>query len=152
MKSLLTYVIYRLGNTDWEYKFEYNCISMELQDSITSCIFCEFFEAKQIETVMKVSIGTTFKLHIFWEGHKILQNLHLLSFCQSKSRWRFRKSLWPSQNIWTLIATLLWFEDFPTALYRQIHQRNYKENLSPAKKHYLYSTYFLFFFHEIVEI
>ena len=39
MKSLLTYVIYRLGNTlGSTNKFEYNtyeiCISMELQDSI----------------------------------------------------------------------------------------------------------------------
>ena len=38
MKSLLTYVIYRLGNTDLGYKFEYNTyeinISMKLQDSI----------------------------------------------------------------------------------------------------------------------
>ena len=24
--------------------------------------------------------------------------------CQSKVRWRFRKILWPSQNIWTLIC------------------------------------------------
>ena len=40
-----------------------------------------------------------FKVHIFWEGHKILQNLQ---YIQSKVRGRFRKILWPSQNIWTL--------------------------------------------------
>ena len=49
------------------------------------------------------------KVHIFWEGHKILRNLHLafvpckyLVQDQSKVRWRFRKILLPSQNIWTL--------------------------------------------------
>ena len=55
--------IYRLGNTDVGYKFEYNTyeinISMELQDSII-LHFVWIFGAK-IETVMKVSIGTTFK-------------------------------------------------------------------------------------------
>ena len=47
-----------------------------------------------------------FKVHVFWEGHKILRNLHLsnfwLQYIQSKARWRFRKKFWPSQNIWTL--------------------------------------------------
>ena len=43
------------------------------------------------------------KVRIFWEGHDILQNLHLtfvyLQYIQTKVRWRFRKMLWPSQNI-----------------------------------------------------
>ena len=47
------------------------------------------------------------KVHIFWEGHKILQNLHhrfvLCSNGQIYVRWRFPKIVWPSQNIWTLI-------------------------------------------------
>ena len=44
------------------------------------------------------------KVHIFWEGHKILQNLHcrFALWSASNLRWRFRKLLWPSQNIWTL--------------------------------------------------
>jgi hypothetical protein len=47
------------------------------------------------------------KVHIFWEGHKILRNLPLTFDCstyviQSKVRGRFRNILWPSQNIWTL--------------------------------------------------
>ena len=46
------------------------------------------------------------KVHIFWEGHKILRNIHQLfvvdMYCQSNNWWRFRKILWPSQNIWTL--------------------------------------------------
>ena len=47
------------------------------------------------------------KVHIFWEGHKILRNLHR-RFNQSpvlhrtNVRWRFSKIFWPSQNIWTL--------------------------------------------------
>ena len=52
-----------------------------------------------------------FKVRIFWEGHKILQNLHLTFDCgyvlQSKVRWRFRKILWPSQNIWTTSLKLV---------------------------------------------
>ena len=47
------------------------------------------------------------KVHIFWEGFKTLQNLHLTFdwhyISRTKVRWRFHKILWPSQNIWTLI-------------------------------------------------
>ena len=50
-------------------------------------------------------------MYIFWEGHKILRNLHLTFdyslYIQSKVRWRFRKILCPSQNIWTLKASCL---------------------------------------------
>ena len=51
------------------------------------------------------------KVHIFWEGLKILRNLHLtfakvkvkrLALHRTKVRWKFCKILWPSQNIWTL--------------------------------------------------
>ena len=41
------------------------------------------------------------KVRIFWEGHKICEIFPLLVL-QSKVRGRFRKILWPSQNIWTL--------------------------------------------------
>ena len=45
------------------------------------------------------------KVHIFWEGHKYLRNLHRRFDCYytgSNLRWRFLKYSWPSQNIWTL--------------------------------------------------
>ena len=47
------------------------------------------------------------KVHVFWEGHKILRNLHLIFdwhyiVYRTKVRWRFRQILWPSQRIWTL--------------------------------------------------
>ena len=46
------------------------------------------------------------KVHIFWEVHKILRNLHCRFdwhyIGQIGIRWRFRKIVWPSQNIWTL--------------------------------------------------
>ena len=49
------------------------------------------------------------KVHIFWEGHKILQNLHLtylwLALHRTNVRWRFCKILWPSQSISTLKST-----------------------------------------------
>ena len=47
------------------------------------------------------------KVHIFWEGHKIFaisSTYFWLQCIQSKVRGRFRKILWPSQNIWTLIV------------------------------------------------
>ena len=41
------------------------------------------------------------KVHMFWEDHKILRNLHLrFVFCSASKI--FQKILWPSQNIWTL--------------------------------------------------
>ena len=45
------------------------------------------------------------KVHIFWEGHKILRNLPLTfdcMYCSQKLVEDFAKFLWPSQNIWTL--------------------------------------------------
>ena len=50
------------------------------------------------------------KVQLFWEGHKILRNFTLLlTGTRTKVRWRFRKILWPSQNIWTLKDSLLSF-------------------------------------------
>ena len=54
---------------------------------------------------MIVCAEKCYKVHIFWEGHKILRNLPLtfwLRYIQSKVRGRLLKILWPSQNIWTL--------------------------------------------------
>ena len=45
------------------------------------------------------------KVYTFWEGHTIMRNLHLtFALCSASQKywWRFRKILWPSQNIWTL--------------------------------------------------
>ena len=44
------------------------------------------------------------KVHIFWEGHRILLNLHLTidwHYTGQKESEDFCKILWPSQNIWT---------------------------------------------------
>ena len=47
-----------------------------------------------------------FKVHKFWEDHKILRNLHRrfdhYYLRRTNLIWRFFKILWPSQNIWTL--------------------------------------------------
>ena len=48
------------------------------------------------------------EVRIFWEGNKILRNLHLTFVCMYYGRWRFRKILWPSQNIRTLPWNLRW--------------------------------------------
>ena len=48
-----------------------------------------------------------FKVHIFWEGHKIFfaksSPYFWLTLDRTKVTWRFHKILWPSQNIWTLM-------------------------------------------------
>ena len=43
-----------------------------------------------------------FKFHIFWEGHKILGNLHQLFDCQYIGQITGGDFARPSQNIWTL--------------------------------------------------
>ena len=48
------------------------------------------------------------KVHIFWEGHKILRNVPLTfeySTYGQKLGEDFAKFLWPSQDIWTLILS-----------------------------------------------
>ena len=55
-------------------------------------------------------LRSTFKVHIFWEGHKFLRNLHgrfVLCSNGSNLRWRFHKTVLPSQNIWTLKAAAI---------------------------------------------
>ena len=51
-----------------------------------------------------------FKAHIFWEDHKILQNLHLTFLSYEvlvKSKKRLRKILWPSQNMYMNLMLLI---------------------------------------------
>ena len=52
--------------------------------------------------LMKYCTCLIYIVHIFWESHKILWNLHVTFDTQSKVRWIFRKIKWPSQNMWTL--------------------------------------------------
>ena len=63
-----------------------------------------------------------FNIHIFWEGHKILWNIHQLFDWQYISRtnnwWRFCKILWPSPNEWTLTFIYLLHETDPVFFHR----------------------------------
>ena len=55
------------------------------------------------------------KVHIFWEGHKFLQNLHRrFVLCSNGQIYGgdFRKILWPSQNKWTLNYKYSFRENF----------------------------------------
>ena len=57
----------------------------------------------------KILTQTTqiFKVHIFWEGHKILHNLHLRFdhyYIEQIYSGDFTNFLWPSQIIWTLTS------------------------------------------------
>ena len=44
--------------------------------------------------------------------------LLLLQYTQSKVRWRFRKILWPSQNMWTFM-TVWWYGIPDLSLYKK---------------------------------
>ena len=102
-------------------------LSIFMQKEIVSCSHWTFvfIIGKQIlyeveyETFSEIKICHTTKkrksqwncrwvkyVHISWEGHKIMRNIHLtfvlFSASQSKVRWRLRKILLSSQNIWTL--------------------------------------------------
>ena len=57
------------------------------------------------------------KVHIFWEGHKILRNrsspYFWLALHMTKVSWRFRKTWWPSQNTYmSFIGSSALFSDF----------------------------------------
>ena len=69
------------------------------------------------------------KVHIFWEGHKILRNLHLTfvlcSASQKYVRWRFPKILWPSQNIWTLLPIIAYDDMCPQLAFFEISPWRY---------------------------
>ena len=61
------------------------------------------------------------KVHIFWEGHKNFAKSSTNfwpQYIQSKVSGRFRKILWPSQNIWTLQIKSSKFEIW-IAIYQQ---------------------------------
>ena len=66
------------------------------------------------------------KVRIFWEGHKIFQNLHLTfvysTYIQTKVRSIFRKILWSFQNMWTLttLASQFWWL---SALFKQENKK-----------------------------
>ena len=55
----------------------------------------------------KFGLAGFFKVHILWEGHKILRNFHLTFVCMyCRQRWRLRKILWLSQSVQTLKCKL----------------------------------------------
>ena len=58
-------------------------------------------------TITYSRVSMLVKVHIFC--HKILRNLHIdFVLCSASWRWRFRKILWPSQNLWTLRKKRSW--------------------------------------------
>ena len=62
--------------------------------AIKRAVFCQFSFPFLLVFLIRV--------HIFWVGHKILQNLHL-TFVPVKSKMEISKILWPSQNTFPLM-------------------------------------------------
>ena len=58
-------------------------------------MICTYFTYSVFHMSIAPSEELCTKVHIFWEGHKILRNLHQLfdlhMYCQSNNWWRFRK-------------------------------------------------------------
>ena len=79
---------------------------LEYQITIVSIIQHEIdFISLWMNLLWNINIIVS-KVHIFWEGHKILRNLPLTfdgMYCSQKLGEDFAKFLWPSQNIWTLM-------------------------------------------------
>ena len=62
-----------------------------------------FTALKKTNCIMMLKL----KVYIFWEGHKNFAKSSpnfWLQYIRSKVRGRFRKILWPSQNIWTVVV------------------------------------------------
>ena len=87
----------KLAWISWTYLFKFNT-SKNAFFKRNQLHFSKLLQAYFLNWV-------SFKVHIFWEGHKFLRNFHrrfVLCSNGSNLRWRFGKILWPSQNIWTL--------------------------------------------------
>ena len=61
-----------------------------------------FFWQVGTRSIYKIHTTISFKVRIFWEGHLLLTTVH-----KTKVRWRFCKTLWSSQSIWTSIRLIL---------------------------------------------
>ena len=101
-----------------------------------NCIYICNFVKKNLN-VKPYRANIVCKVHIFWEGHKNFGKSSpnfWLQFIRSKVRGRFRKIVWPSQNIWTLKVRMqlqkVFWSNFgilsfcvPTFTDRQQHER-----------------------------
>ena len=74
-------------------------------------LFCSRDPTTKFES-MNLNFHEICKVHIFWEGHKNFMkspsNIWLAVF-RTNNWWRFRKILWPSQNIWILSNARTWY-------------------------------------------
>ena len=102
------YCLKRTLKTIFHASLEIHCVDADLPiKSLHNFLNYPMGKATKIEEIFTVYL--TLKVHIFWEGHKIVWNLQLTFdwhyIHRTKVRWRFLKILWPSQNIWTLLST-----------------------------------------------
>ena len=82
--------------------FSYNIKIFKIQHSIyiaTFANYCTSLQGKKLAWTLNIK---NIKVHIFWEGYKISKissPYFWLALHRTKVRWRFRKILWPSQNM-----------------------------------------------------
>ena len=99
----------------WYKKTEFSCCSsVNRPDFRIHTGFPKYIpDIRAIHTfitwVSELAMDNFHKVHIFWEGHKILRNFHLTSvLCtyvvpvKSKVKISQKPILWPPQNIWPL--------------------------------------------------
>ena len=101
-------------SSDWDIAFFWRFIngSAVLQSMYTHVdVKIKFFFILYVATIIRLLVSqlnlltaTLSKVHKFWEGRKILRNLHhRFVLCSASQIARFLKILLPSQNTWTLL-------------------------------------------------
>ena len=93
----------------WDVKYEWSYSNLD--ESLDYEVMVVWYSPSRILMIFKTNnhfllVVKYFlvKVHIFWGGHKMLRNLHRrfdwhYKVHRTNLRWRFRKILWPSQNI-----------------------------------------------------
>ena len=104
IKKFKTVICFKFfeGGTNWKYFYR---LLMEVSMDYSTFVYQSKLCLKVTWNPPVIVCSWCGKVHIFWEVHKIL-------FLTGNIRMRFRKILWPSQNIWNLVMSLSW--DFPS--------------------------------------
>ena len=89
----------------WNSRYMYEVFKFFVQNQCSKMLTFQTFRKNLNRPKKQFHNLSAIKVHIFWEGHKILRNLHRRFDCYYMGQiygGDFAKNLWPSQNIWTL--------------------------------------------------